>query len=354
MKKTFAAIALAVLTTTTGAHAADDLMNRAKELFKPIPDKPPAIADNPLTPEKVALGKMLYFEPRLSSSQLISCNTCHNLGMGGDDNLETSLGHGWAKGPRNAPTVLNSVFNIAQFWDGRAKDLKEQAKGPVQNPVEMNHTLEAVVATLKSMPEYVEAFRKAFPKDKDPVTFDNMAKAIEAFEATLLTPDSPFDRYLKGDAKALTEEQKKGLALFMDKGCAGCHNGVNIGGNDYQKFGVAEAPSAEVLPPEDTGRQKVTGKEEDKYVFRVAPLRNIAITAPYFNSGKVWDLKKAVMIMADTQLGKGTLTEAEAEAITVFLKSLTGKQPEVTYPILPPRTAKTPMPNIAPVAAKKE
>ena len=352
MKKLASVLALALMAASSGAQAADTLMDRAKELFKPIPAKAPDIADNPVTPEKAALGKMLYFDPRLSSSQLISCNTCHNLGMGGDDNLETSLGHGWAKGPRNAPTVLNSVFNVAQFWDGRAKDLKEQAKGPVQNPVEMNHTPEAVVATLKSMPEYVEMFRKAFPKDKDPVTFDNMAKAIEAFEATLLTPDAPFDRYLKGDEKALSEQQKKGLALFIDKGCAGCHNGVNIGGGDYQKFGVAEAPSKDVLPPEDTGRQKVTGKEEDKYVFRVAPLRNVAITAPYFHSGKVWNLKKAVMIMGDTQLGKGTISEADAEAITAFLKSLTGKQPEVVYPVLPPRTDGTPLPNIKPVGAK--
>ncbi len=344
MKKLLSMLIAAVVSTSSGVHAADTLMDRAKELFKPIPAKPPAIADNPVTPEKVALGRMLYFEPRLSSSHVISCNTCHNLGMGGDDNLETSLGHGWSKGPRNAPTVLNSVFNIAQFWDGRAKDLKEQAKGPVQNPVEMNHTPEAVVTTLKSMPEYVEAFRKAFPKDKDPVSFDNMAKAIEAFEATLLTPDSPFDRYLKGDEKALTDKQKKGLGLFIDKGCAGCHNGINIGGNDYQKFGVAEAPSAEVLPPEDTGRQKVTGKEEDKYVFRIAPLRNVAITAPYFHSGKVWDLKKAVMIMGDTQLGKGAISEADAEAIAAFLKSLTGRQPQVVYPILPPRTDATPRP----------
>ena len=287
---------------------------------------------------------MLYFDPRLSSSQLISCNTCHNLGMGGDDNLETSLGHGWAKGPRNAPTVLNSVFNVAQFWDGRAKDLKEQAKGPVQNPVEMNHTPEAVVATLKSMPEYVEMFRKAFPKDKDPVTFDNMAKAIEAFEATLLTPDAPFDRYLKGDEKALSEQQKKGLALFIDKGCAGCHNGVNIGGHDYFPFGVVEKPGADVLPPEDKGRFKVTRTADDEYVFRAAPLRNVELTAPYFHSGKVWNLKQAVAIMGDAQLGKGALSKADVDAITAFLKSLTGKQPRVVYPILPPRTDKTPLP----------
>ncbi len=344
MKKLSFMAILAIMTMTSGAHAADDLLNRAKELFKPIPDAAPDIPDNPLTKEKIRLGKMLYFDPRLSSSQLISCNTCHNVGMGGDDNLETSIGHGWAKGPRNAPTVLNSVFNAAQFWDGRAKDLKEQAKGPVQAGVEMNNKPEVVVATLKSIPQYVELFRKAFPKDEDPVTFDNMAKAIEAFEATLLTPDSPFDRYLKGDEKALTDMQKKGLALFIDKGCASCHNGTNIGGGDYQKFGVAEAPSADVLPPEDTGRQKVTGKEEDKYVFRVAPLRNVALTAPYFHSGKVWSLKKAVMIMGDAQLGKGTLSEADVDAITAFLKALTGKQPKVVYPILPPRTDATPLP----------
>jgi len=344
MKKLSFMAILAIMTMTSGAHAADDLLNRAKELFSPIPAEVPATADNPVTPEKVALGRMLYFDPRLSSSQLISCNTCHNLGMGGDDNLETSIGHGWAKGPRNAPTVFNAAFNIAQFWDGRAKDLKEQAKGPVQAGVEMNNKPEVVVATLKSMPEYAEAFRKAFPKDKDPVTFDNMAKAIEAFEATLLTPDSSFDHYLKGDEKALTDMQKKGLALFIDKGCAGCHNGTNIGGHDYYPFGVVEKPGADVLPPEDKGRFKVTRTADDEYVFRAAPLRNVALTAPYFHSGKVWNLKQAVAIMGDAQLGKGTLSEADVDAITAFLKALTGKQPKVVYPILPPRTDATPLP----------
>ncbi len=344
MKRLLATFVAVATMAATGAHAADDLMTRAKELFKPIPHVAPDIPDNPLTKEKVRLGKMLYFDPRLSSSQLISCNTCHNLGMGGDDNLETSIGHGWAKGPRNAPTVLNSVFNIAQFWDGRAKDLKEQAKGPVQAGVEMNNRPEVVVATLKSIPEYVEMFRKAFPQDKDPVTFDNMAKAIEAFEATLLTPDAPFDRYLRGDEKALTDQQKKGLALFIDKGCAGCHNGINIGGHDYFPFGVVEKPGADVLPPEDKGRFKVTRTADDEYVFRAAPLRNVALTAPYFHSGKVWSLKQAVAIMGDAQLGKGALSEEDVDAITAFLKSLTGKQPRVVYPILPPRTDATPLP----------
>ncbi|MDA8090774.1 MAG: cytochrome-c peroxidase, partial [Nitrospiraceae bacterium] len=192
------------------AAAADDVMQRAQLLFKPIPDTVSNIEGKSFTPEKAALGKMLYFEPRLSASSLISCNTCHNLGMGGADFQEISVGHKWQKGPRNAPTVLNSVFNVAQFWDGRAKDLKQQAKGPLQASVEMNNTPEMAVKTLKSMPEYIDMFKKAFPGQADPVTFDNMAEAIEAFEATLLTPDSPFDQYLKGNENALSETQKDG------------------------------------------------------------------------------------------------------------------------------------------------
>ncbi|CAN0590463.1 unnamed protein product, partial [Ectocarpus sp. 12 AP-2014] len=167
-----------------------------------------------------------------SASGVFSCNSCHNLATGGDDNLETSIGHGWQKGPRNAPTVLNSVFNEAQFWDGRAADLAEQAKGPVQAGVEMANTPENVVATLTSMPQYVEWFQTSFPNEADPVTFDNFAKAIEAYEATLITP-SPFDAWLNGDDAALSDQEKDGLTLFMDSGCAACHNGVNIGGQDY-------------------------------------------------------------------------------------------------------------------------
>ncbi|MBN2254183.1 MAG: cytochrome C peroxidase, partial [Deltaproteobacteria bacterium] len=203
-----------LLMATGMAWAEDDLMKKAQSLFKPIPVEPPALKDNPLTPEKIKLGKMLFFDPRLSASWLISCNTCHNMGLGGVDQHETSIGHGWQKGPRNAPTVLNAVFNFAQFWDGRAEDLMAQAKGPVQASVEMNNTPERVVKTLKSMPEYVQLFQKAFPEESEAVTFDNMARAIEAFEATLLTPDSRFDQYLKGDGKALTEQEKKGLELF--------------------------------------------------------------------------------------------------------------------------------------------
>ncbi|SDG77457.1 cytochrome-c peroxidase [Roseospirillum parvum] len=328
---------------TAGPAVADELMDMANEFFEPIPATIPAVKDNPVTDEKVDLGRMLFFEPRLSRSWLISCNTCHNLGTGGDDNLETSIGHGWQKGPRNAPTVFNAVFNIAQFWDGRAEDLKAQAKGPVQAGVEMANTPDRVVATLKSIPEYVSLFETAFPGEKDPVTFDNMAKAIEAFEAKLVTPNSPFDRFLVGDATALDATERQGLELFIDKGCVSCHSGVNVGGNGYFPFGVVERPGAEILPAGDKGRFQVTKTAAEEYVFRAGPLRNIELTAPYFHSGKVWDLEQAVAIMGTSQLGE-ELGDDEVKAITAFLRTLTGEQPEVEYPILPLETADTPPP----------
>ena len=335
MKQLHLSLTLVCAVIASQALAADDLQSRAKGLFKPIPAKAPALKDNPTSAAKVKLGKKLYFDPRLSASQLISCNTCHNVGLGGADLQETSIGHGWQKGPRNAPTVLNAVFNIAQFWDGRAEDLKAQAKGPVQASVEMNNKPERVVATLTGIPGYAPLFAKAFPGQKDPITFDNMAKAIEAFEATLLTPDAQFDRYLKRDKKALSQQERKGLALFMDKGCAACHGGLNVGGSGYFPFGVTEAPSSEVRPPADTGRFKVTNTSSDNYVFRSPSLRNVAITQPYFHSGKVWKLKEAVAVMGSAQLGI-KLTDSEAEAIAAFLATLTGRQPEVVHPILPP------------------
>jgi len=206
----------------------------------------------------------------------------------------------------------------------------------------MANTPDNVVATLTSMPQYVDWFRLAFPDEAEPVTFDNFAKAIEAFEATLITP-APFDAFLNGDDAALTDLQKTGLDLFMEKGCASCHNGINVGGTGYYPFGLVEKPGADVLPANDKGRFAVTATADDSYVFRAAPLRNIAVTAPYFHSGKVWDLKQAVAIMGTAQLGE-ELAEDEVEAITAFLDSLTGKMPEVTYPILPAETASTPRP----------
>jgi cytochrome c peroxidase len=325
--------------------AVSDLKAQANEYFKPIPKSVPIIKDNPITPEKIELGKMLYFDPRLSASGLISCNTCHNLSIAGDDNLPTSVGHGWAKGPRNAPTVFNAVFNVAQFWDGRAEDLKQQAKGPIQAAVEMNSTPELVVETLKSLPEYVKFFKQAFPGESDPVSFDNIAKAIEAFEATLLTPSSRLDQYLERKEEALNDNEKQGLGLFIDKGCVACHGGINLGGESYYPFGVVERPGASILPPDDKGRYAVTKTASDEYVFRASPLRNVALTAPYFHSGQVWDLEQAVMIMGDSQLGE-EITEKEAALITEFLKTLTGKRPKIQLPILPTRTDKTPKPKL--------
>nr|WP_309144916.1 cytochrome-c peroxidase [Bradyrhizobium sp. CCGB20] len=320
-------------------------MMEARQIFKPIPFAIPTIKDNPVTIEKAELGKMLFFDPRLSASGIISCNTCHNLGTGGVDAGPTSIGHAWQKGARRTPTVYNSVFNVAQFWDGRAPDLKAQAKGPVQASVEMNATPDRVTSTLNSMEDYVGKFRQAFPNDTPPVTFDNFAKAIEAFEATLTTPGAPFDQYLNGDANALDDQQKAGLTLFINKGCASCHNGLNVGGQDYFPFGVVEKPDSKLLPAVDKGRFAVTKTASDEYVFRVAPLRNVALRAPYFHSGPVWTLKEAVRIMSEVQLGT-KLSEEENGDIVAFLKSLSGRLPKIEYPILPTRTKETPPPSL--------
>ncbi len=326
------------------AGASDELTKKAQSLFKPIPHELKEVKGIKITPELVKLGKALYFEPRLSSSGFISCNSCHNVGMGGADFQQTAVGHGWQKGPRNSPTVLNSVFNLAQFWDGRAPDLKEQAKGPIQASVEMNNTPEMAVRTLKSMPGYADMFAKAYPGKKDPVTFDNMAEAIEVFEATLLTPDSPFDKYLKGDRKALNPKEKDGLSKFISKGCAACHGGVNMGGNGYYKFGVKEHAS-EGLMTGDKGRFKVTASEKDEYTFKSPSLRNIALTPPYFHSGKIWSLEEAVSIMSSIQLGI-SLTKEDINDITAFLQTTTGKQPKVEYPVLPAPSDSTPKPKL--------
>src|SRR5690554_6410598 len=205
------------------AHAADlfssaELRKAALGFFQPVPDAATVIKDRNLTEPEIELGKWLFFEPRLSRSHIISCNTCHSVGTGGADNIPTSIGHGWQHGPRNSPTVLNAVFNVAQFWDGRAADLAEQAKGPVQASVEMNATPEHVETTLRSIPAYVEKFAAAFPKDKDPVSFDNMAEALEAFETTLVTPNSRMDKFMAGE-DSLNAEEINGLKLFIDKGC---------------------------------------------------------------------------------------------------------------------------------------
>lgn len=325
------------------AAAADDLMTSAQGRFKPIPQSPPSLAGNPATPAKLLLGKMLYFDPRLSASHAISCNSCHNIGLGGADAEETSIGHRWQRGGRNAPTVLNAVFNTAQFWDGRAKDLEAQAGGPVVNPIEMASPQAHVAEQLAAIPGYVDAFKAAFPGAGNPVSLENAQKAIAIFEATLITPNAPFDRYLKGDSAALSNTQKEGLRVFMNKGCAACHNGINLGGGMYAPFGAVEKPGADLLPPNDKGRFTVTKTATDEYVFKVPTLRNIALTAPYFHTGRAWDLRQAVAVMGTSQLGT-ELTSQEIDEVVAFLGSLTGDQPKLEYPMLPPDVATTPRP----------
>lgn len=344
---TAAALVIAASALPASAAEADDaaLREEAAGNFGTIPLNPPELDGNVLTRARVDLGAQLFFDPRLSRSGVFSCNSCHNVGMGGIDGLETSIGHGWQKGPRNSPTVYNSVFNVAQFWDGRAADLREQAKGPVQASVEMNNTPDRVEATLRSMPGYVAAFGQAFPGDENPVTFENMARAIESFEAMLITPNARFDQFLLGDDGAMDAQEKRGLATFMEAGCVSCHNGVNVGGQDYFPFGLVEKPGGSVLPEGDRGRFTVTETASDDYVFRAAPLRNIAQTAPYFHSGVVWDLAEAVEIMGVSQLGT-ELTPEQAADIVTFLGTLTGELPEIVAPILPDRGPDTPRPDI--------
>jgi cytochrome c peroxidase len=304
----------------------------AKEPIQPIE---PATGINAPMAE---LGKKLYFDPRLSKSGFISCNSCHNLSMGGTDNLKTSIGDHWQQGPINAPTVLNSSMNLAQFWDGRAKDLKAQAGGPIANPGEMAFTHELAVEVLESIPAYQAEFKQVFGKEG--IDIDKITDAIAEFEKTLVTPNSRFDKWLKGDKKALSADEAAGYALFKNSGCTACHNGPAVGGNSFQKMGVVEPYKAK-SPAE--GLVAVTGKDADRFKFKVPTLRNVEMTYPYFHDGEAETLTEAVDIMGRLQLGKKFSAKENAQ-IVAFLKTLTGDQPSFLMPILPPSTDKTPQP----------
>lgn len=269
---------------------------------------------------KAALGKKLFFDPILSKDGTIACASCHDLQDGGDDGQAFSRGVGGKKGTINSPTVYNAGFNFRQFWNGRAKDLKEQASGPITNSVEMANTMENAVGTLKKKPEYVSAFNKVYPEG---ITEDTLADAIAEFEKALITPDAPFDRYLRGEKNAITAEAKEGYRLFESKGCILCHNGVNVGGNFYNKFGIFKESNSSSL-----GRYEITKREEDKYVFKVPSLRNVGLTAPYMHDGRAKTLKEAIEIMTEHQLGR-YMTEEEIESIEAFLRSLTGELPSI-------------------------
>lgn len=306
---------------TPGAGAdprAAELQKAMLNFFKPLPKVIESPPDNPATPEKVALGKALYHEVRLSKSGKISCNSCHGLATGGVDNQPTSPGHGGALGDRNSPTVFNAGLFATQFWDGRAPTLEEQAKGPILNPVEMAMPDEAaVIAVLKGIPGYAPLFKAAFPGDADPITYDNLAKAIAAFERTLVTP-SPLDAFLGGDLNALNKEQLDGFEAFREAGCVTCHKGVVIG-DGFEKLGkVIEYPGLK-----DRGREAATNSPADRGLFKVPTLRNVAKTGPYFHDGSIKTLDEAITLMAKHQVGKD-LDAATVAKIKTFLESMTG------------------------------
>jgi cytochrome c peroxidase len=302
---------------------------------EPIQPIKPAMPKNPAM---VELGKKLYFDPRLSKSGFISCNSCHNLSMGGTDNLQTSIGDHWQQGPINSPTVLNSSMNLAQFWDGRAKDLKAQAGGPIANPGEMAFSHALAVDVLNSIPAYKAEFKSVFGKNM--ATIDMVTDAIAAFEETLVTPDSRFDKWLMGDKKALTKTELEGYELFKDSGCTACHYGPAAGGSSFQKMGLMAKYDTK---NKAQGVAGLTGKDADRMKFKVPTLRNVEMTYPYFHDGEAATLEQAVEIMGKLQVGRAYSKEDVAK-IVAFLKTLTGKQPDFKLPILPPSTNNTPKP----------
>ena len=318
----------------------DDLLKKAKasgleaipsdrvELMKLIDDP-----KDPITDAKLELGKKLFFDPRLSRSGLISCNTCHNLGMGGDDGIPAAIGHKWTPNPHhlNSPTVYNSVFFSAQFWDGRSPHLADQAQGPMQAPPEMAAPKNLVKDRVTSIPDYVNDFKSIYPNEKE-ITFERIASTIAIFEKTLVTP-SAFDDFLNGDKDALTKEEKKGLSTFIDKGCVSCHTGIALGGT--------------MQPFELTGKYKFANlgdfKGDSKGMVKTPTLRNITETAPYFHNGGIWSLSEAIKEMGSIQLGI-KITDKETSEIIDFLKALKGRKPSIIYPQLPEESASTPKP----------
>lgn len=314
---------IALVTTQSAAADADRLLRKASRYFEPLPAAMPGAEND--TPERVELGRMLFFEKRLSINDSQSCETCHLLGEGeaGVDGLATAVGAKGDIGPRNTPTVLNAGWQISQFWDGRAEDLADQAKQPILNPIEMAMPSEqAVVEKLEGIPEYPESFAKAFPDSPEPLSYDNMAEAIAAFERTLRS-ESRFDDFMNGDTGALSEQEQTGLETFMRRGCTNCHDGALLGGGLFRNI----EEKAKYANQEDRGRIAVTNDPEDDMVFKVAPLRNVAVTAPYFHDGKIATLADAVREMY--RLSSGTELDAdEVDEIVAFLGALTDRKLE--------------------------
>ena len=312
--------------TATPDFDAKTVLDDASKFFAVLPTEA-LNPDNELTADKIALGKVLYYDNKLSKDQTQSCNTCHNIDTYGVDNQPTSMGDNGGLGNRNSPTTFNAALHISQFWDGRNADVEEQAGGPILNPVEMAIPDEAFILNrLKQVPEYVTMFTAAYPNDADPFTYKNLTFAIGAFERTLLTP-SAFDKYIAGDITAIDETAQKGLKEFMDAGCTQCHAGALLGGNMLMKFGLFanywEHTNSSVI---DSGKYVVTNAAADMFMFKVPSLRNIEKTGPYFHDGSVNDLEKAIEIMAITQNNK-ELSVDQVKSIEAFLNTLTGEAP---------------------------
>ena len=333
---------LTLTALTTASLMASSLINQAKEAgLTPIPESNLELLKlienpkNPITDKKVELGKKLFFDPRLSKSGLISCNTCHNLAEGGDDGVAAAIGHKWTANPHhlNSPTVYNAVFFGSQFWDGRDPDLEKQAQGPIQAAPEMAATPTHVVSTVTSIPAYVAEFKKAYNKDVK-VDFETITATIGLFERTLVTP-SRFDDFLNGDDKAMNTKEKEGLKTFIDKGCVTCHNGIALGGT-MQAFEITA---------EYKHRNLGDFKGDANGLVKVPTLRNITETAPYYHNGGIWSLKEAIVEMGRIQLGD-KITDKEATSIETFVKALDGRKPEIVYPVLPASTEKTPKPSL--------
>lgn len=310
--------------------------------WEALPTQAPEPSDNPSTAEKIELGKMLYHDPRLSSTGTVSCASCHNTTLGGEDNRPNSMGVNGQTGGRSAPTVWNAAFNKVQFWDGRAATLEAQAAGPVTNPIEMGmKSWDDVVVRLKGIPGYQAAFETVYGKDS--ISKDNATKAIAAYERTLITPNSPYDKYVGGDKSALSAQQVRGMEKVAELGCTSCHSGAAFNGaGTFQKFPttVDGYLEAKYHFTKDKGVAEVSKKAEDEHFFKVPTLRNVAVTAPYFHNGSVATLDEAVKVMAKVQLNKD-LSKDETADIVAFLNGLTGEFPKQHMPKLPETAGKT-------------
>ena len=328
-------------TATTNQGSAVEINSAMLAVFAAVPQEYTS-ENNPLTQEKSDLGRMLYYDNRLSKNHDISCNTRHNLATYGVDNKPTSPGHDGQMGVRNSPTVYNAAGHFVQFWDGREPDVEAQAKGPILNPIEMRMPdADYVVTVLKSIPGYDSYFKAAFPGDPNPINYDNVGWAIGAFERKLVT-ESRWDQFLKGNNQALSNEEKEGFNNYVKAGCTACHSGQLLGGTMFQKLGIIK-PWPGVT---DKGRADITNIETDKYIFKVPSLRDVAKTYPYLHDGSLSDLNQVVKMMAEYQMGQ-RLSDNDVESIVTFLNVLTGELPTeyIAEPNLPPSGPTTPAPD---------